>query len=283
MIDIVIVVKLDHYYTVKLAIPLLRKFIDSSNRIVIISNKKNEKFFKKIDKDIIFLDEDSILPGFTLTKIKELNIYGFPKRAGWYFQQLLKLGISAFDEISEDYLVWDADTIPLKPILLYDQDGKYNFVKADEYHKPYFNNYKLLLGEEPNREFSFISQFMIFNKTIVKELLNKIENQHHNKYSWDYAIMKNIRGKHGSLFSEYETYGHFIKNHYPEKCNFINLPWLREGTDIIGTPFPREKNLRNLSKDYFYVTFESRHKNVFLKAINKLIIKTYPYLDIIFR
>jgi hypothetical protein len=195
----------------------------------------------------------------------------------------LKLGISNLEFITDDYLVWDADTIPLKPIKIIDKNGKYNFVKADEYHKPYFENFKILLNEEPNREFSFISQFMIFNKSILNELFRKIEKNFKDSSHWYWSILQNLKGEDGSLFSEYETYGHFIKNHYPDKCNFINIPWLRNGTEVIGTPFPNKFDLMNLEKDYYYVTFELRSNNLVNKLKKHLITKIYPYKDFLLK
>ena len=48
--------------------------------------------------------------------LKKVNLPFFPKRAGWYYQQLLKLAISNVENISENYVVLDADTIILKKI-----------------------------------------------------------------------------------------------------------------------------------------------------------------------
>ncbi|MFK2341778.1 hypothetical protein ACIXN4_11250 [Bacteroides fragilis] len=47
----------------------------------------------------------------TLNQLSKLSLPFFPKRSGWYFQQFLKLGISKLDDLSENYLVLDADTI----------------------------------------------------------------------------------------------------------------------------------------------------------------------------
>ena len=61
----------------------------------------------------------------------------------------------------------------------------------------------------------------------------------------------------GNLFSEYETYGHYLKLHYPERMVVRQLTWLREGTEQYGFP-PTEKVLSKLGKTYVYAAFESK-------------------------
>jgi len=280
-LDIVIVTKLDHYYTLRLAIPRLLRFIKGIRNIIIISKKQNEKFFKGINNKIRFIDENKVLPNFTIRDIESLNLPYFPQRAGWYFQQILKLGASNIKYISDNYIVWDADTIPLKNIEVVDQNGKYNFIKSTEHHLPYFKNYEILLGEKPNREFSFISQFMIFNRQILREMFNQIEQNFSNEKAWYRLIFEKIEGEHSSLFSEYETYGHYIKNHYPELCNFIELNWLRNGTEHIASPFPKIKHLDSLAKHNYYASFELRPNKIHTKIIAKMVIIIYPQLTLL--
>ncbi len=55
---------------------------------------------------------------------------------------------------------------------------------------------------------------MLMCKSIMVELLGSIEKRF--KKSWYDAILDNIESKDGSMFSEYETYGHYLENHYPE-------------------------------------------------------------------
>jgi hypothetical protein len=275
-IDFVFVTKLDHLYTLDMSINYLIRNYNNCN-IFIITNKLNFTFFKCIKQERIFLiDEKELLPDMTLKDLKKIKLPYFPKRAGWYYQQFLKLAVSKLHYISENYVVLDADTIILKKINFI-ENNKFIFLKATEYNESYFINYQNLLNEDPNREFSFISQCMIFNKKLVHELLNKITSRFNNSESWNWIIVNNLIGTGASLFSEYETYGHYLKNHYKEKCNFINLSWIRNGSILIGTMFPNFKQLENLKNNYFLVSFEHQETRFLPKIYKHTICKTYPY------
>ena len=53
---------------------------------------------------------------------------------------------------------------------------------------------------------------MLISKVVMCDLLDKIEKKF-NKIWYD-AILDNLDN---AEFSEYETYGHYLKNHYPNK------------------------------------------------------------------
>lgn len=278
LLDLVFITKLDHLYTLNLSIEYIIKHNNVFNAIYIITSKENFKFFNKINYlNIKLIDEETVLPNMNFKSIKKLKIPYFPKRAGWYFQQLLKYGVYNLDSLSENYIVLDADTIILKPIEFI-QNRKYNFLISEEYNMPYFVNYQNILKEDANRKFSFISQYMVFNKTILKTLLNKIEFNFNHISSWNWIILENLTGTTPSLFSEYETYGNFIKNNYPTKCNFIELKWLREGSQILGTMFPKKNQLLKYESEYYLISFEHQETNLYLKIIKHLKCKLYPYL-----
>jgi hypothetical protein len=195
----------------------------------------------------------------TLEALRTLSLPGFPHGAGWYFQQLLKLQFS-FSRTEDDYyLIWDADTIPLRPLEFFDEKGAMLLTIADEEHAPYFETYRKLLGEEPRREFSFISQHIPVRKSILREMLSHIEARQPGNENWAWKIMRNLEGTHVNLFSEYEMIGHYVKNHYPEQAVLRRLPWLRTGSLEVGG-IPSAADLDRLGKDYAYAAFESSQR-----------------------
>jgi hypothetical protein len=282
MVDIVYVTKIDHLYTLQISIKKITELYNVG-KIYIITDKRYFSFFKfKSKVDIKLVDQDSVLPNMVKNDLDNLTLPYFPRRAGWYFQQLLKLGISTIDSINENYIVIDADTIFLQNLPFVNSKGQFVFLKATEYHKSYFDNYRILLGEEPNREFSFISQYMVFNKNIVKKLFSDIENKFNGESTWNWLIMKKIQGTDASLFSEYETYGHYVKNHYPNQCEFITKEWLREGSEYLKTTAPSEKAIESLSDTYCLVSFELRSKGIFNKISKVLFHKIYPLFNYVY-
>lgn len=246
----------------------LRSLAHIERVYVITAGRHFAKFRNKLGGDIQLLDEDAEILGMTLSGLKGLSLPGFPQGAGWYFQQLLKLSF-AFHETADDYyLIWDADTVPLRPLRFFDKSDRMLLTTADEEHFPYFKTYRKLLDEEPRREFSFIAQHMVAQKSVVREMLSKIDANFPGTESWAWKIMRNLEGSSTNLFSEYEMLGHYMKNHYPERVASRPLRWLREGAlETRGLPTVAE--LDRLAQRYDFVAFESAQRPLrrFVRAI----------------
>jgi Family of unknown function (DUF6492) len=237
----------------------LREYMPFKRLHVFTASKALPSFRRALSSETVLLDEDAVIPGITLPELRNLTLPGFPKGAGWYFQQLLKFSF-AFQYTSDDYyLIWDADTVPLRPLKFFDADGRMLFTKAEENHSPYFDTYRKLLLEEPHREFSFIAQHLIVQKSILREMLAAIEANIPGPGNWAQKIMHNLSGNSTNVFSEYEMLGHYVKNHYPERASYRELPWLRTGSRSV-TGVPSERDLSRLSTDYYFAAFESSQR-----------------------
>jgi hypothetical protein len=234
----------------------LREFLPFRQLHVITARKNFSKFQRMLGATVELLDEDALIPGMTLAKLKELSLPGFPQGAGWYFQQLLKLSFGFHRPEDDYYLIWDADTIPLRRLEVFDDEGRMLFTTAEEHHEPYFETYRRLLQEEPNREWSFISQHMIVQKSIAREMLAKIESSFPEDDSWAWKIMRNLKGNGTNLFSEYEMLGHFVKNNYPSRAAYRRLPWLRTGS-FVKSGKPSTVDLQRLGQQYYFAAFEA--------------------------
>ena len=225
--------------------------------IHVITRKEDFKKFRDACGDKLHLwDEALLLPGMTLGELRQLPLPFFPRGAGWYFQQFLKFAFINVSNMDEHYLIWDADTVLLRSIDFFDSSGRGCYTKAKEHHKPYFETFEALFGVPPNREFSFISQHQLINKSILREMLDDIQKRNSSAKDWSWAIMQNLRGEGTNLFSEYETYGHYAKWKYPETMSFRSLDWTRNGVSIAGYP-PDPFKLEELSKQYSFAAFES--------------------------
>ena len=234
------------------------KFIDY-DVIKIITSLKNKKKLEKYP-EIELVDENSLMPDLTLksvqTEFSQMGLDG--KRSGWYFQQFLKLAYSRISKYPY-YLIWDADTIPVRNITLFSEQGKPIFGMKEEYHKEYFTTIESLFGFSKCSEGSFISEHMIFKCEFVQEIIDEIEKMQNiqGKYFWQ-KILHAVDGQllmHGA-FSEYETYGTWVTMKYPEEyteCRFISN---RYGKSIMGYP-PDIKDLNRASKYYDAISFET--------------------------
>lgn len=200
--------------------------------------------------------EDGFIPGLTMAALRELPLEGFPRAAGWYYQQLLKLQFAFVDPEDDYYLIWDADTVPLRPMRFFDASGRMLLTKATEHHRAYFETYRRLLGEEPNREFSFIAQHILAQKSVVREMLARIEVQVPGGGNWAWKIMRSLPAQGVNLFSEYETYGHYVKNHHPERVCFIERAWDRALTHRGGCRVPTESELHAAAGHHDFAAYE---------------------------
>jgi hypothetical protein len=216
------------------------------------------RFAEALGSGVGLIDEDEFIPGLTLARLRELPEPGFPAGAGWYFQQLLKYQF-AFQEAGDDhYLIWDADTVPLRPMEFFDERGRMLFTKAAEHHRPYFATYQNLLGQDPGFAFSLIAQHMIVRKSWLREMLQVIEGNIPGPENWAWKIMRGLGGDSTNRFSEFETYGYYVKNQHPEWAVFLERPWFRDGSRRVLTA-PAEGELKRFGEKYDFVAYETKN------------------------
>jgi hypothetical protein len=150
---------------------ILRYLHPKANRIIIISEEIPHDILMKYN-GVEFLHESNVFDCFTLAQMPKI-IHGSEDRAGWYFQQFLKWEARKYSK-TNDYAVVDADTAFIRPMILA-SNNKYIFYRGDQYHMPYFKTYEKLFDYLPEKQQSFIANYMIFNAGIVDEIIAQIE------------------------------------------------------------------------------------------------------------
>jgi len=228
---------------------------------VVVPDHDCRQVQRRLGHEAEVITENDFIPGMTIGQLRGLKASGFPPMAGWYFQQLLKLQFAFVEPEDDFYLIWDADTVPLRPMRFFDSADRMLLTRASEYHAPYFETYRRLLGAEARREFSFIAQHILVQKSVAREMLGAIERHVPGDDCWAWKIMRALPADQGlQTFSEYETYGHYIKNHYPDRVRWISRQWLREPTFKFGRSVPSSKELKALAEKYDYAAFERAYK-----------------------
>ncbi len=217
-------------------IPAILSYVPH-RKIYLITKKDN--FFvlsNAFSQKIELLDEDKVVKGLTLKKVQECleQKEANPKRAGWYFQQFLKLGIAQSDKISRRYLIWDADCIALRKLPSFTDENKVFCDTTNEYNQPYFDTIENLIGIKRQVNYSFISEHFVFDKKIVLKLLNEISEG--VKSNWWVDILDKVSPKDLSFsaFSEYELYGNYLAKYYPTSFVVRNLKKNRNGVYLLG-------------------------------------------------
>lgn len=231
--------------------------------IFIVTNGKMARFLPKeiLNNSLcIIIDENSLVKGLSYTKLNDIikKQNREHTNTGWFYQQFLKMGFSLSEYCTLDYyLSWDADTLPLQKIDFFDKNGHPYFTMKTEYHKPYFAAIKTLLGLDKTSSGSYIAEHMMFNRDIMREMLDKIEKASVPGDNWMEKIMNAIVPETVSAasFSEFETYGTYCKNYFPDLYLEREIRNFRLGGIIQGR-FISDKMLSKLATDLAVVSFE---------------------------
>lgn len=137
------------------------------------------------------------------------------------------------------YLVWDADSIPLRRLEFF-KDSKVLFEKSAEFHKPYFDTLEALnlkVRDSTLKKvapFSFISENMMIDSYKMCELLELIEQTHKKPFYKAILDCINPSDLGHSGFSEFESYGNFIAMKYPDSFEIITRKRDRFAKEFLG-------------------------------------------------
>ncbi len=213
-LDIVIPTISKDYELLELGLEAIKKnLLHPIGNIYIVSNKNNdiEKFCE--DNGLIFIDEKSVL-GFGKEAI-EYKVNN-RDRSGWMYQQLLKLSGEKFVKLPQ-YLVVDSDTILIQPHVFI-KNNKFIFLQSEEWHTPYFSNFRKIFGYTASNFLSYTSHMMIFDVNMLKEMKAELEKLHNIEWYKEYCL--SIDSTEPSCISDYDTYANWLKIHYSEKTSY---------------------------------------------------------------
>lgn len=250
-----------------------------SDNITIISTSPADQYIKEfgLSDAVTFLDENSILSFNTVhsTLAKHMQVLleneELPRRAtGWYYQQFLKMQYAYLCN-DEYYMVWDGDTIPCLPIEMFHPENNAPYMDLkNEYHEEYFTTLsKLLPGMRKCIKPSFISEHMLFNTSIMKQLIETIERNGNieGKAFWE-KIFHSIQPEKiaNAAFSEFETYGTFVCFTNPTLYKLRDWHSFRLGAEFFDPDTICDRDFEWLGKDFQAISFE---KNQFVREDNK--------------
>ena len=142
------------------------------------------------------------------------------ERNGWYFQQLLKLyAWAVVDGILDRYLVLDTDTFICKPTEFETSDGLLYMDWLDETYPQYKDHCLNLYPSLTYSEKSGIVNYMMFQGSRVKEMIETIEAYHnHTEPFWNLFLdFVDPAMYQSSGASEYQLYFSWILQNYPNE------------------------------------------------------------------
>ncbi|MFB5760694.1 DUF6492 family protein [Paenibacillus medicaginis] len=249
MIDVLIPAIEKDLGTLPYVIDNVRRFVQHPiGRIYIVSPASSKIKQLCSSKNCIFMDEKTVLP---ITK-KDINYQSLRwNRSGWLYQQLLKMNADQYVKASH-FLVLDADTILIRPHSFF-KDGKTVFYCRDWSQPEYFNTYRKLLGMKAPRPRSFVTHYMMLEKSKLTALKKKIEAIHH--IPWYKAIIRSIDKKKQFGFSEYETYANYL---YTLNSDSMLLRNAKNKSLNMNAADLKEEEMLKLAREYRSLSFHKR-------------------------
>ena len=233
----------------------------------------SEEVGKKVSElginELGFVNENDIIPFDQVhAVIKEhmkpiLGDNDLPRGVtGWYYQQFLKM---QYAETCQDeyYMSWDGDTVPCSPFEMFKEDGTPYIDLKSEYHAEYFETMGILIpGLKKFIEKSFISEHMLFKRSIMNSLISKImENTSIEGDTFWKKIIHAIPAEkiQNTAFSEFETYGSFVCITDPTAYRLRDWHSFRLGGEFFSIDAICQRDYDWLAKDFFAISFEKGH------------------------
>lgn len=261
--SIVICVGCKDVFVVKKVIRQIRRgFIIGGDTIYLLTNSRFFCFYSEQycdENNVVLLDESKLLPNLNIKIVRDLVNRHFtePMRAGWYFQQFLKMGFALTEYAKDYYLIWDADTFPTTPLQFFDDHGSMLLTQKEEYHRPYFETMKRLIGLGKTVDFSFIAEHMLVKTNYMRELIHTIEKNEIKGEYWFEKVINAIEPSSILGFSEFETYGTWVNCNHRDSISYRRLRTMRDAGCLYGRAI-KEKELKKYDGITDTISVEAR-------------------------
>jgi len=162
---------------------------------------------------LIFHKDEEILP---LQLTNDIRKQAGP-RYGWYLQQFLKIEIARiYSKKFEIGMIWDSDSLPLRPLQLFGKNEKILFGISDFFNQAYLDQMLRCLELEKQISGSFISQYIAFRSEWINSFVEKLGG----KSDYLETLKKTIDFRETSGFSEYELLGNFFFQNFRQEVDF---------------------------------------------------------------
>ncbi|MBS1164753.1 MAG: hypothetical protein H6R00_778 [Proteobacteria bacterium] len=230
------------------------KYIEADSYCVIVPDSDAPAFRWVTDSRFSVIPESEYTGRFEAALASAIEKHG-SARFGWYIQQFIKIAAMASGNPDDYVLIWDADTIPVRKISFFSQDGKILFYTGSEHHKPYFESIERLTGLSKAIPQSFIAQCLLGKAGWTAEFLDLVQERSGKDPFQAIIDATDLSEKSG--FSEYETLGTFFFSKYKDLFAPSGRKWERNGYSLLGSPLKLEgPHSRFLLRNADFVAFE---------------------------
>lgn len=205
--------------------------------------------------------EELFFQGSGLTKDRicaELDLGKSLYTPGWFYQQLLKLGAAeGIEDLSEWYVVWDSDLLPVATWPLICQDNQtvqhtfallqHNQWGNEQIVSTWANWIRSVLGVEPitDTEGTFVPHHMWFKRQHLKSFQQQVKNYFQSDDHWLLLMMRSAL--EFGTFSEYWSYVSWVAAQAPadiafypyQKYGATTERFFDDGTGLFSAAFKR--------------------------------------------
>lgn len=262
-IDVIIPAHEKDIKTLPYCIARAKKCVDNIGRVFVVSRERLVDTAEWIP--------ESEFP-FSKKDIEKKIKSGAYREIGWSYQQLLKFYAPfVLKDISKNVLILDSDTIFYKKNKFFDKknkvfyfnldkdrdlESKYFYIQSREFVKRMLPSLNLDLVKEDGKWISGVTHHMIFNKSILRNMMKDIENSYNKsaknkKKFWE--IFMDCVEQDKSIPSEYELYFAFMLNNYPKNTKKRRLKY--KNTSNLNV---RKYLIDILRKKYDYCSYHKR-------------------------
>lgn len=209
----------------------IRRYIDARSYVVIVPDREVDLFKARTGDSFQVLPESECV-GIYDQQLREIAKLAGKERFGWYLQQVIKISFLSNAGDDEVFLIWDADTVPLRSLDFVAEDGALRYYRSEEFHRPYFTSINRLLGLEKKVDYSFIAQCFAIRGRWAKEFFAYIEDR--SGCHWVDALVSSVDFREACGFSEYETLGTFLSHFHASEIRIAPGKWERNGRSLTG-------------------------------------------------
>jgi hypothetical protein len=191
-----------------LANPLSRVVVSTPRALVTVVREVLPDTEVGTDEDLV----DAALEAAIATAVP-------PDRLGWVRQQFLSL-VHVSTRARAPCLVWDADTIMLRPQLLW-RDRAARLAISQEHHQPYFTLVRSLLPDLPLPLYtSTVAHHLVVDPDLLRDLLEEIQRGPGGRPWWR-ALISRLDRTSPSPMADYELYGQWIRTRHPDRVDLV--------------------------------------------------------------
>ncbi len=233
---------------------------------------EEESFFKEktgLSKDLICAELD----------LKK-SLYA----PGWFYQQLLKLGAcDGIEKLSEWYVVWDSDLLPVNawPLLKKEKETiKHTFalLQHNQWGNPQIVSawekwIQSILGIKPitDTEGTFIPHHMWFKQELLRSFKEQLNQYFTSDDSWLLLMMRSV--KKFDTFSEYWSYASWVAEKSPSDLAFhpyeeygaTTERFFDDGTGLFSTALKHHYHWLESETDIFSPSYQDVESFIYVE------------------